>query len=101
MKETIYLPATRDDGETEVMVEFTVWSWGSPAQTSGPPERCYEAEPMEVEITDCWLTENNKEEVTLTDAEEERIIDMFYANPPEPDFGKYDESGWRDRWRDF
>lgn len=93
MKETIYLPATRDDGETEVMVEFTVWSWGSPAQTSGPPERCYEAEPMEVEITDCWLLEGPSSElrVTLTAAEEERITNMFYEYPPEPLLGPDDD----------
>lgn len=37
--------AVLDDRETEVEVEIKVWSWGCAAQTYGPPESCYPAEP--------------------------------------------------------
>ena len=98
MAETIYLPAMRDDGETEIMVEFTVHSWGSPPQTYGLPEDCDAGDPIEVEITDCWI-EGSKPladgqgplRVSLTDAEVERLETAFCENPPEPDYGDYDE----------
>lgn len=91
MSETLFLPAMRDDGETEVFVEFTVHSWGSPPQTYGPPEMCDPGDPIEAEITDCWIAGDSRGEhaprIKLTDAECERILDKFYANPPEPDYG--------------
>jgi len=79
-------PASRDDGETDVFVEFTVNSWGCPAQTYGPPERCYPAEPMEAEVTGAWLCKGgrNAPRVELTEAEKDRFLTMFYENPPEP-----------------
>ena len=94
MAETFFRTATRDDGKTEVEVEIAVLSWGCAAQTYGPPERCYPAEPPEVEIIDAWLLadSDNKDapRIELTDAERERIEQEFIENPPEPDYPEYD-----------
>lgn len=89
--------ATRDDGETEVTVEIEVITWGSPAQTYGPPESCDPGEGMEVEIVDCWTMVNDDVSVRtmrveLTEAERDRIELEFLENPPEADDGPdYDE----------
>ncbi len=94
MAETFFRTAIRDDGETEVTVEIAVNSWGSPAQTYGPPESCDPGEGMEVEIIDCWLTADDHKadapRVELTDAERDRIELEFLENPPEDDGPDYD-----------
>lgn len=36
--------------DVEGRVEYTVTSWGRPAQLYGPPERCYPGDPVEVEL---------------------------------------------------
>ena len=91
MAQTFFHNAVRDDRETEVVVEIAVRSWGCSAQTYGPAENCYPAEPMETEIVDCWLVaDENKPDpprIQLTDAERERIELDFAENPPEPDYG--------------
>ena len=38
------------DDDTPIMVNVTHVSFGRPAQISGPVERCYEAEPDEIEF---------------------------------------------------
>ena len=40
----------RDDGVTEILVEFAVTSWGRPNQIAGPPEHCYLGDRMEIDI---------------------------------------------------
>lgn len=91
MAESFFRNATRDDGETEVTVEIEVITWGSPAQTYGPPESCDPGEGMEVEIIDCWLlADDHKKDaprVELTEAERDRIELEFLENPPEADDG--------------
>jgi hypothetical protein len=91
VSQTFSRPAVRDDGVTEIEVDITVNSWGSPAQTFGPPESCDPGEGMEVEITDCWLAVDSSRpdapKVTLTEAERDRIELDFMENPPEPDYG--------------
>lgn len=91
MTETFFHHGLRDDGETEVTVEIAVHSWGCAAQTYGPPERCYPAESMEVEIIDAWLTADGDKpdapRIALTETERERIELHFMENPPEADYG--------------
>ena len=93
MAETFFRTALLDDRETEIVVEIAVHSWGCAAQTYGPPENCYPAEPPEVEIIDAWLLEEanspNAPSIlpSLTDAERERIELDFIENPPVPDYG--------------
>lgn len=39
-----------DEDVTEITVEYSVSSWGCDAQTYGPAENCYPAEPVEIDI---------------------------------------------------
>ena len=86
MAETFFRTYTRDD-DTEVTVEIAVNSWGCAAQTYGPAESCFDAEPMEVEITDAWIETGAEDapKVTLTDAERQRFEQAFCEDPPEAD----------------
>lgn len=59
------------DQDAAVRVDFTP---GTPRQTSGPPERCYEGDPDEVEILSCLI---NGEEYPLTDEEAEELTDRL------------------------
>jgi hypothetical protein len=74
--------AVLDDRETEVEVEIKVWSWGCAAQTYGPPESCYPAEPPEAEVFAAWSLEDAEPrpniEPSLTDAERERFLAEFF-----------------------
>lgn len=89
MAETFFHNGVRDDGETEFCAEIAVNSWGCEAQTSGPAEHCYPAEPMETEVVDAWLVadenDTNAPRITLTASEEERVLTHFAENPPEQD----------------
>jgi hypothetical protein len=70
----IYLHHTyTDDGETEteITVEYRVTALGTPGQYYGPPERCYPAEPMEIEIVS--VVTKAGVPVTLSDADALRI----------------------------
>lgn len=93
MSESFFRTGLRDDGETEVEFEVAVNSWGCAAQTYGPPENCYPAEGMEVEIIDAWLLADadkaDAPRITLTDAEHQRLCDEFCENPPEQDYPDY------------
>lgn len=42
--------------DAELRVEFTVTSWGCPAQLYGPPENCWPAEDPEFEIDEIGVT---------------------------------------------
>lgn len=93
---TYFRDHTRDDGETEIVVEISVSSWGCAAQTYGPAENCYPAEGLECEIVKAWLkADEDKADaptITLTDAERERIEIDFAENPPEDDgYDGYDD----------
>lgn len=83
-------PANEDEAPIEILVEYRISSPGCPAQTYGPPENCYPAEPTEIEIVgavgDFGL-------IVLRDAEVEEVEDWVSQNPPEDD----DEPDW-DRW---
>lgn len=59
------------DLDAAVRVDFTP---GTPSQTSGPPERCYEGDPDEVEILSCLV---DGEEYPLTDDEAEELIERL------------------------
>lgn len=82
MPESHFTTYTREDG-TELSVEITILSWGSPGRYSGPPEHCYPAEGPEMEVKAAWGPGNVP--VTLTEAEEEAVINHLYENPPEPE----------------
>lgn len=90
MSESFFRPALRDDG-TEITVEIEVQSWGSPAQTSGPPEACDPGDPMECYVKEAWLTADEDKadapKITLTDDECARIEQEFLEDPPEYDYG--------------
>lgn len=95
MARTYFRYAVRDDGETDIMVEYScsggeLPSWDDPG--SGP----------EVEIVDAWnrADENmvNAPRITLTDAEDQRICIEIAENPPEDDGPDPDDE--RDRRRD-
>lgn len=91
---SFFRKAIRDDGETEIEVEIDVSSWGSAAQTSGPPESCDPGEGAECEIIDAWLLADadraDAPRIELTALERARIELDFLENPPEPDYGDDD-----------
>lgn len=90
MPVTYFHNSVRDDGETEFCAEISVGSWGCPAQTYGPAESCWPAEPPEFEVVDAWLVADEHRadapRITLTPDEEERVLTSFAENPPEPDY---------------
>lgn len=91
MGRTFFQDFNRDDeAESEVTVEYT-YSGGCEAQTYGPAENCYPAEPAEIEIVKAF---DDNGPVTLTDAEEQRFTEWLHENPPEADEPDYDD--WRD-----
>lgn len=70
------------ENEDCVVVKYTQTPY-IPAQTSGPPERCYPAEGGEVEIHSLMLA--NGEPAYMTDAEEDQWITDIMENPDEDD----------------
>jgi hypothetical protein len=66
-------------GERDATVTFD-FSPGRPAQTWGPPEKCYEADPDELEITRVVI---DGAEVVLSEAEAEELANRMY------------ETGWQ------
>jgi hypothetical protein len=53
----------------------TVRYWpGTPSKISGPPERCYEGDPAEVEIMSCLV---GGEEAEMTEQEADDLIDRL------------------------
>jgi len=72
---------TIDDEDFTVRGEAVFYP-GSPGKTYGPPEKCYEAEPDELEITsEVWYTQDNADAVLprrLTDGEEQELYDKVY-----------------------
>lgn len=77
----------RDD-DTKITVEYSQSPY-DPGISSGPAESCYPPEGGEVEIIKAWL-EPGGEDVVLTAAEEESIVDEICQLPIEPDDG-YDD----------
>lgn len=81
----------RDDGETELEVDYTFSGGSAPSGLSGPPEHYDPGSSHEVTIEDAWLLAdaNNPDapRVTLTDAEAERFADEVNQDPAtwEPD----------------
>lgn len=56
------------DGE-EIEYEVTAhFHPGSPGRTSGPPDKCYPAEPAEIEIISVWNCTESKDEPELVDS---------------------------------
>jgi hypothetical protein len=85
---------------------------GDPGNTSGPPERCYEPTPDELEISEIFLVIPGKEklEISSLDLLEELDVDVEWVydkiwetlrdadiepDPPEEDFDYFDEEGNR------
>lgn len=86
---TRYWTALRDDGETEIEVEYTATPV-IPARTYGLPEDCYPAEGGEVDIVCAWYVPDptgaaTAVECELTDAEAERIATEIAEKLPEED----------------
>lgn len=68
------------ENEDCVIVTYTQAPY-FPAQTSGPPERCYEAYGGEVEVISVKLA--NGEPDFMSDAEEDQWITSIMENPDE------------------
>lgn len=96
MPETFFRHYNRDDeAETEILVEIQVDGWGSaPSGLFGPPEDYDPGDGMEFSILKAWLKSDEDKfdapEITLTDAERERIEIAFAEDPPEAGDGRYD-----------
>ena len=53
----------------------TVWFWpGTPNQTSGPPERCHEGDPADLEIMSCLV---DGQEADMTEQEADDLQDRL------------------------
>lgn len=89
MGRTYYHTTKADDG-SEIEVEFA-YSHGSET-TYSPRFGADGGDSPEVEIRTAYRTADPADapNVTLTDAENERIEGEIYANPPEPDYGEFD-----------
>ena len=70
------------ENEDCVIVTYTQSPY-IPAQTSGPPERCYQAEGGDVEVISVTL--ENGETDYMSDAEEDQWITHIMENPDEDD----------------
>lgn len=68
------------ENEDCVIVTYTQSPYFA-AQTSGPPERCYEAYGGEVEVQSVTLA--NGEPAFMSDAEEDQWITSIMENPDE------------------
>jgi len=68
------------DNEDCVIVTYTQSPY-IPAQTSGPPETCYQAEGGEVEVISVKLA--NGENAWMSDAEEDQWVTDIMENPDE------------------
>jgi hypothetical protein len=81
---SFFRDATRDDRETEIVVEIDVLTWGE-ARTYEDPG-C----GPEVELIDAWLKADEGKadapRITLTLEERHRIEEEFLEDPPEPDY---------------
>lgn len=67
--------------DVEGRVEYTVTSWGRPAQTYGPPERCYPGDPVEVELGAVEvITGRNPDAKSVHDGWNYRLLDENDAN---------------------
>jgi hypothetical protein len=84
----------------EIEFEYSVGSWGCAAQTYGPPENCYPAEGMEIELGEAWMAApawaigkylHDVIPFALTDAERWRIQEWLCENPPEADYPEWDD----------
>lgn len=86
----------RDDGETELEVDYTFRPGSAPSGEYGPPEHYDPGEPAEVTIEAAWLwaDRGNRDapKVELTDAEAERFEREVNEDPAtwEPDEPDYD-----------
>ena len=84
------------DDDEEVTIQVDSFRPGKPAQTYGPPERCYEAEADEVEYS--VIRADGSEYTKLTPREEDSIYGaildkydaMKFDDFEEPDFSGED-----------
>jgi hypothetical protein len=61
----------------------TVRYWpGTPSQTSGPPERCHEGDPADLEIMSCLV---GGEEAEMTEQEVDDLIDRLLVRAYDED----------------
>jgi hypothetical protein len=89
-----------EDERGDLTVEFTFHA-GCPSQTSGPPERCYEGDPDELEISS--VLDKNNQEVVLNAADTEKLENLLFNyvyslepdDDPEPDYD-FDREYYRD-----
>lgn len=65
------------EGPRECTVEITDYTPGRPAQLSGPPERCYEAEPPDIEYN-VWYTDDDGEGHDVTLKLSDHTHEMLY-----------------------
>ena len=91
----------RDDGETEIEVEFSYSPGTAPSGLSGPPEHYDPGEGPEVAIERAWLAKEDPpgthEYVLLTEAERQRIEDEIAQDPQWDEDGGPDPDDWRDQ----
>lgn len=82
----------RDDGETELKVEYEVHGGSEPSGLFGLPEDYDPGEAPEIVITEAWLIDDDASRVTLTDAETERFETEVIEDPEtwEPEEPEYD-----------
>ncbi len=88
-------PFVRDDGETEIEVEFEIYSVGqAPSGMCGPPEHYDPGSGPELAISRAWIILkrpgetkwDDGPEVDLTEAERDRIEEELYGDPDLCDF---------------
>jgi hypothetical protein len=70
------------DKDCVIEFDYKVTNGGCSAQTYGPPENCYPAEPMEYEITTIYSVRDDvlgetRPELVLTEAERAEIMEWL------------------------
>lgn len=84
--------------------DYKITNGGCHAQTYGPPENCYPAEPMEYEITTIYSVRDDvlgetRPELVLTEAERAEIMEWLETDEKvyeqiaghEPDYPDYND----------
>ena len=85
--------------------DYKITNKGCHAQTYGPPENCYPAEPMEYEITEIFAVHEDLigpsigQDIKITAAERDELIEWLETNEKvyeqiaghEPDYPDYND----------